>query len=230
MSRSRIVSAFAALALAAVALPLAAPAARAQEAVVGNLRLAADESGAPLEAEPAGPGEKVYRVESGTETLLVAFDYDGEGAMPVQIRVMAPQGVVIYQSSEVYDSPGTYVIEVDNGGLPFEDTEYVINSYVDEARYLADSMQVLIGAAEIIPPDIESNPPAVSTVEVVVGDQGALDGQVAPPEGAGTSPTTVDTAGDVPGPSPMLLVLAILGVIGLLGVVVWAGMSALRQS
>lgn len=225
-------AALAAFGLASVlgAVVLAGPSvASAQEAVVGNLRLAADESGTPLEAEPAGPGEKVYRVDTGTETMLVAFDYTGSGTTPVQIRVMAPQGVVVFQDDSEYDAPGTYVIEVDNGGLPFGEQEYVINTYVEEARYLADSMQILVGdEAQLIPADNEQVAEPGATTIVVDGPDDVA-GAMATMQAGGTV-TSAEVPDTNAGPSTMLLVLAILGVVGLLGVVAWAGVSAMRQS
>jgi hypothetical protein len=49
----------------------------AQSAVVGNLRLASDTTGTPMETVPAGPGEKVYALETGDNVVYMALDFSG---------------------------------------------------------------------------------------------------------------------------------------------------------
>lgn len=204
------------LAAAAVATTLCgARPALAQQAVVGNLRLATDAEGTPLDAVPAGPGEKVYALPKDAQRLFIAFDYQSSTPERVQIRVMGPMGAVMFQSDETYDAPGTHVIEFENGGIPLEETEYVVNAYVTDSLYLADSLQATVGEAQLSPASNEQSvaPSEPQVVEVPIGE----------PVGA------TGTAGSPPGPSSMLLVVAGVGVLALLGVVAWAGMSALGR-
>jgi len=208
------------LASAAIALfgALGAHTAHAQQAVVGNLRLAADAEGAPLDAVPAGPGEKVYALAKDAERLFIAFDYKASSPERVQVRVMGPMGAVMFQSDETYEAPGTHVIEFDNGGLPLEETEYVVNAYVSDSLYLADSLQATVGEARLSPASNEQSitAPEPQTIEMPIDRPGADLAAAAP-------------AGPTPGPSAMLLVVAGIGVLALLGVVAWAGMSALGR-
>ena len=62
--------------------------------LVGNLRIG-DDAGTPIGVVPdAGPGEKVFRLESELATFSAWLDYDGGAITPVSVRVMAPQGVI----------------------------------------------------------------------------------------------------------------------------------------
>jgi len=195
-------------------------------AVIGNLRVASDETGTPMETIPAGPGEKVYALEAGTSRVLLAFDFNGTSPTTVQLRLMAPQGTILLQEEREISEVGTHVIEYDGEDLPLQETEYVANVYVQtdgNAFYLADSLQMTVGNASISP--------AVNEL----GGQAQVEG-VQPSIGAGGQPEISAGGGAaaeapvVPGPSPMLLVLAGLGVVSLLGVVAWAGVSAMRQT
>lgn len=211
---SRSILRFAVAAAFAAALGGVRPAS-AQQAVVGNLRLATDAQGAPLDPVPAGPGEKVYALPADVQRLYIAFDYQSSTPERVQIRVMGPMGAVMFQSDETYDAPGTHVIEFDNGGAALEETEYVVNAYVTDSLYLADSLQATVGEAQLSPAANEQSVTAAEpqVVEVPID---APAGDLAP-------------AGPAPGPSSMLLVVAGVGVLALLGIVAWAGMSALGR-
>jgi len=208
----------AALCAAALVAVLAAPAG-AQQAVVGNLRLAADAQGTPLEAVPAGPGEKVYALPEDVTALYVAFDYESSTPQRVQVRVMGPMGAVMFQSDETYETAGTHVLEFENGGTPLQETEYVVNAYVTDSLYLADSLQATVGEATLSPAANEGSvvqPAEPQVVEVPIGEPvGAVAAQA--------------PAGGAVGPSSMLLVAAGVGVLALLGIVAWAGMSAVGR-
>lgn len=214
---SRQLTFIAAAALALGAAGIAGPA-RAQQAVVGELRLAADADGTPLDTVPAGPGEKVYALAKDAERLYIAFDYKASSPERVQIRVMGPMGAVMFQSDETYEAPGTHVIEFDNGGVPLEETEYVVNAYVSDSLYLADSLQATVGEAQLSPASNEQSVTAPEPQVIEVPIEGPVDAA------AGDAP-----AGPAAGPSSMLLVIAGIGVLALLGVVAWAGMSALGR-
>ncbi len=195
--------------------------ANAQGAVVGNLRLASDAAGTPMETVPAGPGEKVYALETGDEVVYMAFDFSGSTPMTAQLRLMGPMGVAVHQEDVELVQPGPYVVEYDPGDNPLAETEFVVNVYVqaEGSFYLADSLQMTVGEAELSPA-VNEVPPAT---------QLSTDSNPAPAVAEVSAPSNVPPA-VVPGPSTMLLMLAGVGVIGLLAVVAWAGMSAMKSS
>lgn len=206
------------IALIALGMAFAPRTALGQQAVVGNLRLASDDAGAPLDTVAAGPGDKVYALEKGVEGLFIAFDYKANTPERVQVRVMGPMGAVMFQSDETYETEGTHVIAFENGGIPLEETEYVVNAYVSDSLYLADSLQATVGNATLSPASNEQT--VVQPVPQVI--EMPIDGANVP--GAASTP-----AGPATGPSSMLLVIAGIGVLALLGIVAWAGMSALGR-
>ena len=208
-------------ACAAFAFGPSASIAGAQDAVVGNLRLASDDTGTPMETVPAGPGEKVYALETGDNAVNMAFDFSGTAPTTAQIRLMGPMGVSVHQEDVELVQPGPYVVTYEPGDLPLAETEYVVNVYVEAegSYYLADSLQMTVGNATLSPAVNEA--PAVGEVPVEAPAVPELINEVGSPQGA-------DTPADVPGPSTMLLMLAGVGVLGLLAVVAWAGMSAMK--
>jgi len=179
---------------------------------VANLRLVQDTAGTPLEPESAPPGEKLFHLDHGADKLHMAFDFTGSTPTDVEIRVTGPMGAILFQESQSYDRPGNQVVVFDNKGVPLEDNEYVINAYVGKDRYLADSVQLTIGAA-VIPSPNSGNPPPLPSQPTLAGG-GA---------GGGTVPVTP------PGPARSSLLLAIVGMLGLLGIALWAGWSAMRR-
>jgi hypothetical protein len=214
-------------------VPISQVAAQADQPakLVGNLRIG-DEAGEPVGVVPdAGPGEKVFRLASGLDGFTAWLDYDGGAVTPVSVRVMAPQGVILDQQMRDLQQAGAERFDF-GFDPPLNDDEYVVNVYVGEQSYLADSLQLLVGDAELIPPDIESAP-EVRIDPIEAGAPGSeSSAPVAPaPAGNGASPVQPAAAGGTAepdlGPSSLLLVFAALGVLGLLGVVVWAGVSAL---
>lgn len=193
----------------------------AQSAVVGGLRLATDATGTPMENVPAGPGEKLYALETGDNVVYMAFDFSGTAPMTAQLRMMGPMGAMIHQTDVELIEPKTYVVEYDPGDNPLAVTEYVVNIYVEAegSYYLADSLQMTVGDAEISPSVNEL--PVPTEVSPVSNPVSSVQGVPNPDSGA---------PAQVPGPSTMLLMLAGVGVIGLLAVVAWAGMSAMKRS
>lgn len=190
----------------------------AQESV-SNLRLVQDASGTPLEAVPAPPGEKLFHLDQGVDQLFMAFDVDGSTPAEVQVRVTGPMGVILYQEAKTVEQPGTQVMVFDNKGVPLEDNEYVVNAYVGKDLYLADSLQLTIGAATLPTSAAEPTSPAEvpqPTLAAAVSDGAAAPGVA----GASTA---------MPGPSRQTLALAIAGMVALFGIVVWAGWSAMRR-
>jgi hypothetical protein len=189
----------------------------AQEAGVGELRIV-DQTGAEAGREEAPAGEKHFRLPSGTTGFRVAFDYEGGAATPVQVRVMGPSGTVLLQTQEVYSAPGTYTVDYENEGGPLEDQEYVVNVYLGTDPYLADSLQLVVGAGEI-PGAVEADAPTALP-------QDAASAQL----DVDTQDAALPVARDIPGgPSWRVLVLAGLGIVALALVVVWAGWSAMKR-
>jgi hypothetical protein len=225
--------AFCVAAVALAGVPVSQVAAQADQPakLVGNLRIG-DEAGEPVGVVPdAGPGEKVFRLTSGLDGFTAWLDYDGGAVTPVSVRVMAPQGVILDQQMRDLQQAGPERFDF-GFDPPLNDDEYVVNVYVGEQGYLADSLQLLVGDAEIIPPDIESAPEVRIDPNAAGAPGSESAAPVAPPpagmEASPVQPVAADGTAATPlGPSPLLLVLAALGVLGLLGVVVWAGVSAL---
>lgn len=193
---------------------------RAQEHPVGGLRIS-DEAGAPFGEVQAPPGEKHFRLDSGVQRLFIAFEYSGTQPTDVQLRVMGPMGAILFQEARTYDAPGTHVVEFDNG-LPLEDNEYVINAYVGAEGYLADSLQLAVGEAQIPGPVVDSDFGA-PTPEVAQATM--LANLPAQPGGSAAAGAPAEVPG---GPPRGMLVLAGFGALLLVAVVVWAGRSALR--
>jgi hypothetical protein len=109
------------------------------------------------------------------------------------------------------------VVVYDREGEAFPDNEYVVNLYVgEEDVYLADSVQFAVGAASI--PESQGD-----LVPTAVPSSGA---QSSPIAGA---PVVAEQAPAAGGPSKWLLAVAGLGILGLVGVVAWAGWSAVKK-
>lgn len=194
---------------------------RAQEKSVNRLRIAGDASGAPLGEMPSPQGEKYFRLAKGTGKFLVAFDFTGNAATEVQVRVMGAMGTVLQQKDGTYAAPGTYVIEIDNKGSPFQDNEYVINLYLGKERYLADSLQLVIGDASIAPSvaDRTAESPLTAAAEPTLA-------AITDPGAAGSTGLPTNVPG---GPSQAVLILAGVGALALLAIVLWAGWSAMGR-
>jgi hypothetical protein len=193
----------------------------AQEETVGGLRIS-DEAGTSLSEVASPPGEKHFHLDAGVQSFYIAFDFSGTQPTEVEVRLLGPMGTILYGDVQTYDTPGTHVIQFDNGA-PLDDNEYVVNAYVGSEHYLADSLQLAVGAAEIAPSmaeDTGDGPPSAAQATVV---------PIMAEEPAGSAPA--DTAAGVPGgPSRWMLLTAGVGVLLLLAVVVWAARSALRGS
>ena len=193
----------------------------AQESSVGELRIV-DESGTELGREESPPGEKHYRLPAGATGFRIAFDYDGTVPTPVQVRVMGPSGTVLLQTQEEYGTPGTQYVEFDNEGVPLEDQEYVVNVYLGTDPYLADSLQLAVGAAEI-PGSVAEDVPTEGTAQATTSSELVIQ-----------TPGVTDPIADgqpVPGgPSWVVVAVAALGIVALALVVVWAGWSATKRT
>ncbi len=194
-----------------VVLALGGPAA-AQGHVVGGLRIA-DASGAALGAMPAPPGEKYYRLEAGTTPFYIAFDVSGATPAQVELRVLGPMGTVVFKHTATYEQPGTQVVRVDSA-VPLEDNEYVVNAYVGPEWYLADSLQLAVGAAQIPGSKADETAAAPQPVQATVVPLAQSPDKAATPMPGGPHRGVLVAAG-------ALLVV-------LLGIVVWATTSALR--
>jgi len=134
--------------------------------------------------------------------------------------VMGPSGTVLFQTSETYDTPGTKTVLVDNDGSAFADQEYVVNAYVGADAYLADSLQLVVGDVQLPTPEEQTVPESAA----LPAQQFATAQPAAPSEAA-------STGGDVPGgPSTGVLALAVVGIVALIGIVMWAAWSATRRT
>lgn len=215
----------AALIAMAASVAVGAGVAMAQSGTVGNLRIV-DDSGQTVGQEEAPAGEKLFRLDSGVTRFNVGFDYEGDGSNEVQIRFMGPSGTVLYQETNTYDAPGTYQVEIDNGSTPLQEQDYVINAYIGPEPYLADSLQLVVGSAQVPGMDAEDDAPV----------QGAQEQDVAQPVGHELPPQPVTSevqqdAGQIPGgPSWQVLALAGLGILALMAIVLWAGWSAMNRA
>lgn len=204
------------VAAATQAMPLRAEA-QTGRATVGKLRIG-DATGQTIWEQPAPAGEKLFKAPSGTQSFKVFFDYDGTAPMRTVIKLIAPQGVIQDQQEQQLTAAGTFSVDF-SFEEPLADQEYLINAYVDVdgAQSLADGLTLLVGEAVVIPAQQAQQVP--------------LDPQ-APPAEVSAQGAAVDAEPAAPaagGPSQLLLLGSGLGVIVLLAIVVWAGMSALKQ-
>ncbi len=198
--------------LAFVAAIAFAGAAAAQGHVIGGLRIA-DETGAAVGVLPAPPGEKYYQLDAGTTSYYIAFDFSGASPVEVELRVLGPMGTVVFKHTATYSEPGTQVVRVDSP-VPLEDNEYVVNAYVGPEWYLADSLQLAVGAAQI----------PGSKIEESAGTPVAAQATMVPVE-----QTPANAATPIPGgPHRGVLVAAGALLVILLAIVVWATTSAVR--
>ena len=94
--------------------------------------------------------------------------------------------------------------------------EYVVNIYVSDQAYLADSFQLVIGDEVTIPTPQEGMPEAQGTESA--------------PEGAPTLQIPSEGVDEAPEANSGLLLLAGVGIFALLGIVLWAAWSAMRRS
>jgi hypothetical protein len=184
---------------------------------ISNLRLAVDTTGQP--ATPISePPEKAYRLPAGTSEFIVAFEFQGSEPTDVAVRVLGPMGTIEFTEQKTYSQPGTQVIVFRKGDGALADNEYVVNAYVGKEQYLTDSLQLAVGEAQI---------PPSRTTELALTPQpttgGLLPTQVAgAPGNFGDQPT-----GD---PTWLPLALAVVGLVALGGVVLWAVRSAMRPN
>ena len=188
--------------------------AQSTEKPVSNLRIVEDATGKGLPMDPeAGPGDKIYRLPSGIDEFYVAFDYQGTQPTEIAVRVVGPMGAIVFEDKKAYDRAGTHVIIFKQGTGPLADNEYVVNTYVGKDQYLADSLQLAVGAAQIFgPAATEPGAPAQPT-----------SGGVIPTVGDGG-----DSGGAPPNPFTPTLILALVGLVVLVGVVLWAVRSAMK--
>ncbi len=207
--------------LASLIAAALAPAALAQSSPVGDLRLV-DAEGVELPREAADVGDQIYRLPEGSTDLEIAFDFTGSTETNVQVRILGNMGAILFQESQSYDSPNTYVVRYEHGD-PLPIGEYVVNAYVGDEVYLADSFQLAVGEEVAFP-----TPQDAQATALVLTPQSPL------PESSQAQPgPTLETPADdgtAPGASPMLLILAGLGMVLLFGIVLWAGWSAMRRS
>lgn len=206
------------LCAAGAAAILASPAAaQTGRGTVGHMRVG-DDSGQAIWEQPAPAGEKIFRAPAGIKQFKVWFEYDGSAPKRAVIKLIAPQGVFLDQKDQQLANAGTYSVDF-SFDQPLTDQEYLVNAYVDVdgAESLADGFTLLVGDASQITPSHVSQ-------ATVAAPPAAGDAIGAPPvAGAGQSPTPAGA------PSTLLLVGSGIGVIVLLAIVVWAGMSALKQ-
>jgi hypothetical protein len=187
--------------------------AAAQSSPVANLRLL-DDAGTEVPLVPAGPGEQIYRLSEGVQALNMAFDFIGNSETNVQVRVLMAPGTYIFQEDNAFDAPGSHTVVFDNR-TPLAVGEYVVNIYVGEEAYLADSFQLVIGD-EVTIPTPEGAMPEVEGTDAPTPDQGIDTPNVDPV--------------DPPQGNSGLLLLAGVGIFALLGIVLWAAWSAMRRS
>ena len=192
----------------------------AQE-TIGGLRIV-DDTGAITGQEEAPAGEKLYRLPAGVIAFNVAMDYDGSSPTDVQVRVMGPSGTVLFQKAETLTQPGPVTVVVTNGGQPFADQEYVVNAYVGADQYLADSLQLVVGEAQLPTPEEAQATSESSMLNPVSAMSGTL---AETPSSSATAPTSVPG-----GPSNAVLGLAVAGILALTGIVVWAAWSATHRT
>ncbi len=196
----------------------------AQEQAVSGLRIA-DEAGNSVGEVPAPPGEKHFHLDSGVQKIYIAFDFSGTQATDVQVKFLGVMGTILFLDTQTYDTPGTKVVGFDSS-LPLEDMEYVVNAYIGPELYLADSLQLAVGEAQI-PPAREEEVDAQGAPVPEAYQATVVPVRPADVEG----PRDMDSPADVPGGPPQwMLLLAGLGVLVLFAVVVWAARSALRSS
>lgn len=215
------------LILLLVAAVLTTYAAEAQQHPVGGLRIS-DETGEAMGQLPAPPGEKHFHLDSGVESFHIAFDFQATEPTQVQLRVLGAQGAILFQDVQTYESPGTQVVEFDNGA-PLADNEYVVNTYIGPESYLADSLQLAVGEARIPESNVDDAAPVIgyedpTAAPMIPQEPGAE--QASFPEQVQEPQTNVEVPG---GPSQWTLYLAIIGVLILAAVVLWAARSAMQS-
>ncbi len=204
-----------ALALSTTLLVVPLVTAQGTDKPVANLRLAQDASGVGMALDGASsPGEKIYRLPAGVNEVTVAFDYQGVGATDVAVRMIGTSGTILFDEQKPFEEPGTHVIIFKQGSGPIPDGEYVVNAYVGDEQYLADSLQLAIGEAEI--PDSVMTPLA----QTPSAEAGGVIPTVAVAGGESSSP---------PNPFTPTLILALAGLLALVLVVLWAVRSAMRS-
>jgi len=201
--------------IALLGTALAPLGAGAQGSPVKDLRLV-DASGQPLEQSQIEINDNYYRVPVGTAALKAAFEFVGTQATEVKLKVLGVEGAALFEESKSLEAPGTYDFTYDAKDQPMAEGEYVINLYLGKESYLADSVQVYVGNAQ---------PP------VSVATQQALTPQAETSDGASATPSASPvTGGDTsPAGNSSLLILAGVGIVALLGIVLWAGRSAMRR-
>jgi hypothetical protein len=146
----------------------------------------------------------------------MAFDFIGNSETPVQVRALMAPGTYIFQEDNTYDAPGSHTVVFDKG-TPLAVGEYVVNIYVSDQAYLADSFQLVIGDEVAIPTPDDVRPEVEGAAESTEPTEPTID-------------TPVGDIDQLPQGNSGLLVLAGIGIFALLGIVLWAAWSAMRRS
>ncbi|HQZ71243.1 MAG: hypothetical protein ACH37Z_16585 [Anaerolineae bacterium] len=202
--------------IALLGAALAPYGAGAQGSPVKDLRLL-DAGGQPMALIPIEAGDDYYRVPEGTPSITAAFEFAGTQATDVKIKVLGTEGVGLFEESKSVDAPGTYEFVYDAKDRPLEKGEYVVNLYLGKESYLADSVQLFVG-------DAEPQQSVASQQETAPANPAESPEPSAPIDAAPSE----DPAGGATGNSS-LLILAGAGILALLGIVLWAGRSAMRR-
>jgi hypothetical protein len=188
----------------------------AQGSPVKDLRLV-DANGQPMELIQIEAGDGYYRVPEGTPSITAAFEFAGTQATDVKFKVLGTEGVSLFEDSKSLDAPGTYQFVYDTKDRPLEKGEFVANLYLGKESYLADSVQIYVG-------DVQPPPSQASRLETQPADAA----QSALPTSA-MEPVASDDAPEGATGNVTLLALAGAGIVALLGIVLWAGRSAMRR-
>ena len=202
--------------IALLAAALAPAGAGAQGSPIKNLRLL-DAAGQPMAVDQIEAGDPYYRIPEGVPSLKAAFEFAGTQATDVKLKVLGNEGAALFEDTKSLDAPGTYEFLYDAKDQPLEKGEYVVNLYLGKEFYLADSVQLFVG--DVQPQQSEASlteaPAATATGGASAGDTGKPPIGDSQP-GGGSSNTS-------------LLILAGAGIVVLLGIVLWAGRSAMRR-
>lgn len=194
---------------------------------VKELRLL-DVQGQPLEREELEPGDYIFRLPEATTGVTAAFDFSGTQATDVKLRILGTEGVPIFEESRQVDAPGTVSFTYDAKDQPLEVGEYVVNLYVGKESYLSDSVQLYVGAAN--PPVSQATKQAETALAAATADPAAGAAAEAGAGDAAASPVDAEApSGSSLTGSRSLLILAGVGLLALLGIVLWAGRSAMRR-
>lgn len=213
------------LALAALTLALFGnrPAAAQGGSPVKDLRLL-DSQGQPLERQELEPGDYWFQLAENATGVTAAFDFSGTQATDVKLRILGVEGVPIFEESRQVDAPGTITFTYDAKDQPLQVGEYVVNLYMGKESYLSDSVQLYVGDAQ--PSVSQATKQALTPQAETTADPAAtaVESGGSPESSSAEAPT-----GGSPAGNRSLLVLAGVGLLALLGIVLWAGRSAMRR-